>query len=248
MERYGQPYGQYCPVARAIEIIADRWTPLIIRELLGGIHRFNDLDRGLPGISRPLLTARLRRLEHAGIVEHRAAPDAQTAGYYLTAAGQELRVVIDSLGRWGAKWAFGDPRPDELDLGFLLWSMRRRVSLERLPPARIVVRFDFLGMKRPRPHWFVFEKPEISVCLTDPGFETDLYVRGELAAFYRVWLGRVPWSEAVRDGAIEIDGPPSLVRAFPGWLQWSAFATAVREATLHPPAQARAAGARKGRP
>jgi DNA-binding HxlR family transcriptional regulator len=102
-----EPYGQYCPVARAIEIIADRWTPLIIRELLAGIHRFNDLDRGLPGISRPLLAERRRRLEHAGIVERRTSSDGANAGYYLTDAGKELRAVIQSLGEWGAKWAFG---------------------------------------------------------------------------------------------------------------------------------------------
>src|SRR5262249_42353517 len=104
-------YGQYCPVARATEILADRWTPLIIRELLAGIGRFNDLDRGLPGISRALLVDRLRRLEEAGIVERRRDGGKQRGEYHLTRAGRELQSMIDVLGRWGARWAFGDPRP-----------------------------------------------------------------------------------------------------------------------------------------
>lgn len=225
-----EPYGQYCPVARAIEIIADRWTPLIIRELLAGIHRFNDLDRGLPGISRPLLAERLRRLEHADIVERRTSSDSANAGYYLTAAGKELRAVIESLGQWGAKWAFGDPRPDELDPALLLWRVRRRIDLALVPLRRVVIRFDFRGMKRPRPHWLVIEKPEVSLCLTDPGFDTDLYVGADLAEFSKVWLGRSTWIEATREGLIEVDGPPALARVFPRWLQWSPFAPAVREA------------------
>jgi DNA-binding HxlR family transcriptional regulator len=224
------PYGQYCPVARATEIIADRWTPLIIRELLAGIHRFNDLDRGLPGISRPLLAERLRRLEHADIVERRTLSEGANAGYYLTAAGEELRAVIQSLGEWGAKWAFGDPRPDELDPALLLWRMRRRIDLALVPLRRVVIRFDFRGMKRPRPHWLVIEKPEVSLCLTDPGFDTDLYVGADLAAFYKVWLGRSTWIAATREGLIEVDGPPALTRVLPRWLQWSPFAPTVREA------------------
>lgn len=236
-----EPYGQYCPFARAIEIIAHRWTLLIIRELLAGIHRFNDLDRGLPGISRPLLAERLRHLERAGVVERRAARDGKAVGYYLTVAGQELGGVVDSLGRWGAKWALGDPRPGELDAGLLLWRMRRRINLDQLPAERIVVRFDFHGGRRPRPQWMVFEKQEVSVCMTDPGYDTNLYVRADLGAFHKVWFGRRTWAEALGDGEIEIDGPPALARAFPGWLQWSPFAYGVRDAP--PPARLRTRGA-----
>ena len=227
-------YEQYCPVARAIEIIGDRWTPLIIRELLAGIHRFNDLDRGLPGISRPLLTERLRRLEHAGIVERRIGAGGRMVGYYLTNAGQGLKGVIDTLGTWGARWVFGDPRTEELDAAFLIWRMRRRINLELVPRERVVIRFAFSGVKRQRPLWLVVEKPEASVCLTDPGFETDLFVTADLAALHKVWLGRSTWDEALRQGLVEIEGPSVLARALPCWLKWSPFADAVREAMGHP--------------
>jgi DNA-binding HxlR family transcriptional regulator len=230
-----EPYGQYCPVARAAEIFADRWTPLIIRELLADIHRFNHLERSLPGISRPLLVERLRRLEHAGVIEHRETEDGQPLGYYLTPAGQELKQVIESIGNWGARWALGDPRPEELDPGLLLWGMRRRVNLDFLPHRRVVVRFDFRGTKKPRIHWLVLERHEVSVCLTDPGFDVDLLVTADLAAFHKVWLGRIALGDAMNEGLVQIDGPPVLARAFPRWLQWSPFADAVRAAAIHPP-------------
>src|SRR5215470_20370499 len=126
-------YGQYCPVARATEILADRWTPLIIRELLAGIRHFNDLDRGLPGISRALLVDRLRRLERTKLLERRQSAEGRVTEYHLTPAGRELQRVIDVLGRWGARWAFGDPRVTELDPIVLLWWMKRRVYRQRLP-------------------------------------------------------------------------------------------------------------------
>jgi len=230
-----EPYGQYCPVARAAEIIADRWTPLVIRELLADMHRFNHLERGLPGISRPLLAVRLRRLEQAGVIEHREAEDGQPLGYYLTSAGQELNQVIVSMGNWGARWALGDPRPEELDPGLLLWGMRRRINLELLPHRRVVVRFEFRGTKKPRIHWLVLERSEVSVCLTDPGFDVDLLVTTDLAAFYQVWLGRIALGDLISEGLGQIDGPPHLARAFSRWLQWSPFADVIRTSMIHLP-------------
>lgn len=116
-------YGQYCPVAKAAEIFADRWTPLIMREMLHGIRRFNELERGLPGIPRSLLSQRLRRLERAGIIVRHLASNGRATEYHLTRAGQQLEAVVDVLGTWGAQWAFGDPVPDELDPGLLMWWM-----------------------------------------------------------------------------------------------------------------------------
>jgi DNA-binding HxlR family transcriptional regulator len=222
-------YGQYCPVARASEILADRWTPLIVRELLAGLHHFNDLDRGLPGISRALLVERLRRLEQMGIVERRVGPEVRAVEYFLTRAGQELQRVIDVLGGWGARWAFGDPRPSELDPIVLLWWMRRRVHRHRLPARRVVIQFDFYG-GRAGTYWLVLERTDVSVCLQHPKFDVDLRVTADIAGFYRVWLGRTTLGQATRDGLVRLDGMPGAVRAFPHWFSWSPMAEAVRGA------------------
>jgi DNA-binding HxlR family transcriptional regulator len=226
-------YGQYCPVARATEILADRWTPLIVRELLAGASRFNEIERGLPGISRTLLAERLRGLERAGVLERRAAADGRTTDYRLTPAGADLQRVIDAVGEWGAHWAFGDPKPDELDPGLLLWRMRRRIHLERLPRRRVVVQFDFQGA-RCESYWLVLDPAEISVCLHHPGFDVDLVVTADLAAFYRVWLGRTPLGEVVRAGLVELDGVEELQKVFWDWFAWSPLADAVRAADGRP--------------
>lgn len=228
-------YGQYCPVARASEILADRWTPLIVRELLAGICHFNALDRGLPGISRALLAERLRRLERTGVVVRDSGSGGHQTAYHLTPAGLELQQVIDAVGDWGARWAFGDPRPHELDPVVLLWWMRRRVHLDRLPDRRIVIQFDFRGGTRPGSYWLVLTRADVSVCLQHPRFEIDVRVTADLATFYRVWLGRSPMAEAVREGRVRVDGLAGLVRAFPRWFAWSPMADAVRAATLTVP-------------
>jgi DNA-binding HxlR family transcriptional regulator len=222
-------YGQYCPVARASEILADRWTPLIVRELLAGIRHFNDLDRGLPGISRALLVERLRRLERSGLVERRAV-EGRVPEYHLTQAGRELQRVIDVLGGWGARWAFGDPRRTELDPLVLLWWMRRRVHRHRLPPGRVVMEFDFHGTRRGT-YWLLLQRSDVSVCLQHPKFAVDLRVTADIAGFYRVWLGRISLGEALREHLIRLDGVPTVVRAFPRWFAWSPMADAVRAAS-----------------
>ena len=222
-------YGQYCPVARATEILADRWTPLIIRELLAGIRHFNDLDRGLPGISRALLVDRLRRLERTKLLERRTSADGRVTEYHLTAAGRQLQSVIDVLGRWGARWAFGDPRETELDPIVLLWWMKRRVYRTRLPAHRVVIEFDFRG-RHVGTYWLVLERADVSVCLQHPKFEVDLQVRADIAEFYRVWLGRIPLAAALADGSVRLQGAPVFVRGLAQWFAWSPMAPAVREA------------------
>jgi DNA-binding HxlR family transcriptional regulator len=228
-------YRQYCPVARATEIFADRWTPLIVRELLGGTQRFNQLQRGLPGISRSLLASRLRRLEDQGII-HRDALTLPAVDYQLTHAGRDLEKVIDMLGAWGARWAFGEPRPAELDPALLLWKMHRRVHLHRLPAERTAIEFDFAG-RGGRRLWLVLERREVSVCLKPPGFRPQLVLHADLSLFYRVWLGAADYAVERREGRIVIDGPPALARALPGWFKWSPMAGWVRaEASTVTPA------------
>jgi DNA-binding HxlR family transcriptional regulator len=222
-------YGQYCPVARAAEILADRWTVLIVRELLADINHFNELERGLPHMSRALLAERLRRLERSGVLERRVLSRGKQTEYRLTLAGRELQRLIDVLGDWGARWAFGDPRPNELDPIILLWWMRRRVALDVIPRRRVVIEFNFRGGPRQK-SWLLIEPADVSVCLKHPGFEIDVIVTANIMAFYRVWLGRMTLSEALRTEQVRLDGAPADLRAFPQWFTWSPMAETVRAA------------------
>lgn len=222
-------YRQYCPVARATEIVADRWTPLIVRELLAGSRHFNSIHRGLPGISRSLLVARLRHLEESGVVERRAGARANATEYLLTEAGRDLKPLIERLGAWGARWAFGDPTPQELDPVLLLWKIHQRIHRDLLPQARIVIEFDLTG-PRGRRLWLVLQPDDVSVCLKPPGYDPQLVVRADVRLLYRVWLGEVEYAVAVRGGGVVVDGPRALVQALPRWLMWSPMAKFVRSA------------------
>jgi DNA-binding HxlR family transcriptional regulator len=221
-------YGQYCPIAKAVEIVGDRWTLLIVRDLLTGTCHFNDLERGLPGISRGLLADRLRRLQQMGLVEkvNRRKLRRRTA-YYLTEAGQELQAVVNSLLEWGARWAFEEPEEDDLDPVLLMWWMRSRVCHDELPEHRVVVQFDFTGAKY-ESFWLVLTQEDVSVCLTDPGFGLDVLVTADLATFFQIWLGRISFDHAFQDGLVEVDAIPSLAQAFPSWFAYSLAAPAVR--------------------
>ena len=230
-----QKYKQYCPVARASEVFGDRWTALIVRELIAGSHRFNQIERGLPGISRSLLSTRLRDLQAAGVVDRITRPGAQSAEYHLTEAGRELRKVVEALGAWGVRWAFADPTREELDAGLLVWKIHQRVNRELLPDSRTVVEFDFTG-PRGRRVWLLLEPREVSVCVTPPGFDADLIVRADLLLFYRVWLGQVEWAAARGCGAVTVDGPSALAKALPQWLMWSPMARVVRAKARSQPA------------
>ncbi|RPJ22916.1 MAG: transcriptional regulator [Chloroflexi bacterium] len=225
-------YGQYCPIARSVEILGDRWTLLIIRDLLGGKHHFNELERGLPGIPRALLAGRLRHLQRVGVLERQVEAGSRKTRYELTQAGQELSQVIAALTHWGAKWAFGEPDTSELDPILLLWWMRDRVYTERLPRRRVVVEFAFQGPRR-YTYWLVLQPADVSICLKHPGFDVDVLVRADLAALYKVWLGRMTFAEAVRDRQVELDTVPSLARNFPRWFAWSPIAETVRAETNH---------------
>jgi DNA-binding HxlR family transcriptional regulator len=224
-------YGQYCPVAKAAEILGDRWTLLIVRDLLTGTCHFNDLERGLPGISRGLLADRLRRLQRMGLVKKLKRENGrQRTEYRLTQAGQELESVIQVLLTWGAQWAFGDPEPDDLDPILLLWWMRGRVRVDQLPEHRVVVQFDFKGATTER-YWLILTKEDVSVCLTYPGFDIDVLVTADLATFFQIWLGRIDFAAALRQRRVEIDAIPGLARAFPRWFAYSIAADAVRAVT-----------------
>ncbi len=167
-------YAQYCPVAKTTEILGDRWTLLIVREMLGGASGFNELQRGLPGISRSVLTDRMRALERAKVIERRTGPKGRTLEYRLTPGGRDLEPVVQAIGEWGATWSITEPRPEELDPYLLIVWMARHVDRQQLPPDRTVVQFDFRDPKQR--YWMVLEPAEVSVCLQHPGFDVDLDV------------------------------------------------------------------------
>jgi DNA-binding HxlR family transcriptional regulator len=221
-------YAQYCPVAKATEILGDRWTLLIVREMLGGASGFNELQRGLPGISRSVLSDRMRALERAEVIERRTGPKGRTLAYRFTPAGRDLEPVVQAIGEWGATWSVTEPRPDELDPYLLIVWMARHVDRARLPPNRTVIQFDFRDPKWR--YWMVLEPSEVSVCLQHPGFDVDLGVVVDTRTLYRVYLGRAELGGAMRAGQLTMFGPEALRRAFGAWFTWSAFAPASRTA------------------
>ena len=224
-------HGQFCPVAVACEVFAHRWTPLILRELFAGSTHFNEIRRGLPLISKSLLAQRLRALEAAGVLTCVNSTDLNYPEYRLTPAGAEFKPVIESLGAWGQRWTTRFD-PQNLDAELLMWNVRRRLAIDRLPAERTIVRFDFSGLppkyRRARVFWLITNGVEADLCLKDPGAEVDLYVSADLGSFARIWLGDIPFSEAVRLGSIRLTGRRELVRMFPSWLLLSHFAEVPR--------------------
>lgn len=221
-------YVQYCPVALASSVIAERWTPLIVRELVLGGRRFNEIDRGLPGISRTLLKQRLDHLERKGVVERVELGQGRGHEYQLTEAGRDLEGVIMAVGEWAVRWMFTEPVPREVDPVTLTWWMSRRIVVDELPDQRTVIEFNY-GGDQPTRIWLVLERRETSVCTDPPGFEIDLVVQTEPVALMRVFSGISTYREAVASEALVVTGPPRLARAFPRWFAWSPFAPAVRE-------------------
>jgi DNA-binding HxlR family transcriptional regulator/putative sterol carrier protein len=215
-------YGQYCPIARALDVLGERWSLMILRDMVVGTTRFNELARGLPGLSRSLLSKRLRQLERAGLIE-RLGND-----YLLTEAGRDLQPVLFGLGAWGAKWTFGDPDPRELDCEVLVWWMHNRLDTSGLPGRRHVFHVRFTD--DPKQFWIVIESGVASVCLSDPGYEVDVTITAELDALYQVWLGRQPLQDATRSGRVVFDGPSAIVRRMPEVFQLSPVADIVSSA------------------
>lgn len=216
-------YGQYCPVAKASELLGDRWTLLIVRELLFGPLRFTEMERSLPGISRSVLTTRLRRLQRDGIVAKTV-----DGAYRFTEAGEALSPVLQALGDWVAQWVLSDPSDAELDPELLLLWVSRHVDREALPSERTVLEFQFLP--RPTRHiWMTLEPEDVSVCLEDPLLDVDLVIRSTVSDLYRIYMGRARLTDGLRDGTLELVGLPATVRAFPSWMKWSSFAPAARQ-------------------
>jgi DNA-binding HxlR family transcriptional regulator len=219
-------YGQYCPVARAAEVLGDRWTLLVVRDLVEGAHRFGELADGLPSMSRTLLSQRLRSLEREGIVERRRTENGHHE-YWLTEVGEDLKPALLALGEWAARNYSRDPVRRELDARLLLTWILRELRRDELPGGRFLVRFDFRA-PRASTIWLLCEDHEPSICTADPGFESDLVVTTDLAALNRLFAGRIALSVALRSGAIALEGSRSAVRGFSRWFGESPFAGTTR--------------------
>jgi DNA-binding HxlR family transcriptional regulator len=211
-------YGQFCPIAVAAEVLAERWTPLVIRELIDGSTRFNDIQRGVPLMSSSLLTKRLRTLEAAGVIEHRGND------YVLTRAGDELRPLVDQLAVWGERWVRRTISREDADAAYLMWAIRRSVVTTAAPDGRTTVHFRLeAAPKAKRFWWLVLEPPATDLCLTDPGYGTDLTVRSDPVTLASVYMGDVGLSTALRERAVTLEGPSHLVRGFPAWFGLSSL-------------------------
>jgi DNA-binding HxlR family transcriptional regulator len=226
-------YGSFCPLAIASEVVADRWTPLIMRELVLGNTRFNDIARGLPGISRSLLVQRLKHLERKGVIECWPLPSGRGNEYHLTPAGKDLEPILIALGRWSVQWMYDTLSSAEVDPITLMWWLHRRVDTARVPAERVVIQFDHTGPER-RTFWLVIDRGDTSLCLHHPGFETDVLITCTTTALAHVFSGRGTWDDAVRTEAIRVVGPRATVRALPRWFLWSPWADDMRSlATTH---------------
>lgn len=216
-------YGQFCPIAVAAEVLCERWVPLVLRELMYGSRRFNDIARGVPLMSRGLLATRLRQLERAGIVRHAGAAPGKGGEYRLTAAGEALRPIVEQMGLWARHWSTRGLLQEDLDDALLVWGLHRTLRLPAELRRRIVLRFDFHGLPRrlriaKRSWWLLAQAGNVEICLKDPGFDTDVLVTADLRSFTEVVLGERSLASAQREGRVRLQGDAALARALPGWL------------------------------
>jgi DNA-binding HxlR family transcriptional regulator len=218
-------YGQFCPVAMAAEIICSRWTALILREMLCGTTRFNDLRRGVPLMSPTLLSKRLKELTEAGVIAVKRSGQQGVVEYKLTEAGEDLRGVIMSLGNWGQRWVESSLSLKNLDPSLLMWDMRRNLKASLLPDCRCTVKFTYPELSAGRKSWWIVsDGGEIDLCSVDPGYDVDLYVTGSLHAMTAVWMGVSTLKTETEAGNITLTGDKAVARSMQAWLGLSLFA------------------------
>jgi DNA-binding HxlR family transcriptional regulator len=229
MDRGG--YGQFCPVAMASEVLCARWTMLVLREMLCGTTRFNDLRRGVPRMSPGLLSKRLKELEASGVVR-RVANAGGVDEYHLTAAGEDLRPVITGIGFWGQCWVESQMTLKNLDPSLLMWDMRRRLRPEPLPPQRCAIQFLYPELPEARRHWWLLvERDSVDLCSVDPGVEIDLLVTASLRAMTAVWMGLADLRAEIAAGRVRLEGAPAIASSMRQWLGRSIFAEGARRAS-----------------
>jgi DNA-binding HxlR family transcriptional regulator len=227
-------YKQFCPVAMAAEVLCTRWTVVLLRELVAGSTRFNDLRRGVPRMSPALLSKRLKDLEEAGVVQRVAARnDPGILEYHLTSAGRELKTVIESIGAWGQHWVDAQLSLANLDPSLLMWDMRRNLDTTPLPSQRCVIHFVYADQPAARRRWWLVIEPdeEVDLCSVDPGFDVDLYVTVDLRTMTAVWMGLTTVRDSVAKGKMILTGDLHLAGQMQVWLGLSPFAREKKLAT-----------------
>jgi len=219
----------YCPIAASVEVLGDRWTPLVVRELMVGASGFNEIHRGIPRASRSLLAQRLRELERRGLVTHEASSPGHPGTYALTAAGQALTPVVWAMGAWAAEWMFGDPSDEECDGLTVIWRTHQMAIPAKLPESRTVVHLVLTGAGAAQ-GWLDIQRPGITVCKDDQGLSVDLAVQADTAQMHRWLVGLTPFRELVANGHARLLGPSRLARAFPTWFDTTLFAQSLQQA------------------
>lgn len=214
-------YGQFCPIARGSEILAERWTPIIVRNLLNGCRTFNEIRQGAPGISTALLAQRLEGLERRGVLVRTVNPSGRGATYELTEMGQALRAVLDAMGQWGAHWLEIEPR--HMDPAYVLWATMKLIDVDKIPAQTTVVRFAL----RDRPnagYWLILRRPQPELCTRPSGYAEDIVCRTDSTTLIDLHLKRLGYRAAIRQGRVDLIGPSRLTRQFSSWFRTSPFA------------------------
>lgn len=223
-------YGQFCPVAKAAEILATRWTPLILREMICGSSRFNDIHRGVPLMPRALLSKRLKALQAAGVVEQSPPDGTQAGGYRLTAAGEELRPIIISMGIWGRRWVESAVDGPDWDAGVLMWDMHRRIDTSLFDDGRTVLQFEYGDApEEMRLWWLLIETGQVDLCVSDPGFDVDLYVLSDVQTMARIWIGKESLARAMDEEDVVLHGDAGIRRKFTQVLRLSPIVDASKQ-------------------
>lgn len=217
-------YGQFCPISKALEVLGERWTLLIVRELLMGGSRFNELQRGLSLISPTILTKRLNDLSDTGVVIKKKIPGQKGYEYFLTEMGKELMPVVQSIGHWGMRWARGRMEDSELDLELLMLYLQRSIKVDKLPGSETVLRFKFNDLSKHSDWWIVAGDKSVDVCTRDPGKDVDVYFTTDLRTMIHLWMGDIAYKTAIKDGKLILIGPTTLTRDVSNWLVPTVFA------------------------
>ncbi len=220
-------YQQFCPVAMASEILCNRWTIVLLRELCAGSTRFNDLRRGVPRMSPALLSTRLKELESNGVLKRTLVQKRpEIFEYRLTKAGEELKPVVEAIGIWGHRWVESDPSLENLDPSLLMWDMRRNLNVAPLPPRRITIHFIYPELPKARQNWWLLIDPThgVDLCSVDPGFDVDLFSRSDLRTMTAIWMGLDTVSKAIADDRLTLTGDKAIAKSMQQWLGLSPFA------------------------